>query len=115
MTETEALTTRLERLAKDLPGIETSTSYGAMALKVAGKMIACAKSEDVIVLSMPLDEKEHRMEMAPDVYFETPHYHGWPAILVHAGAIDDAELRQRITEAWQRRAPAKLRRAYHTG
>ncbi|MDR6756055.1 hypothetical protein J2Y48_001345 [Mycoplana sp. BE70] len=108
----EALTARLERLASDLPGVETGTSYGAMALKVAGKMIACARSDDVVVLSMPLDEKEHFIEMAPDIYFETPHYHGWPAILVHAGAIDDEALRRRIAEAWQRRAPAKLRRAH---
>ena len=109
---TNDLASRLERLAHDLPGVETGTSYGAMALKVAGKMIACAKSNDVIVLSMPLDEKEHFIEMAPDVYFETPHYHGWPAVLVRADAIGDAELRQRIGEAWQRRAPAKLRRTH---
>ncbi|MBD9371411.1 MmcQ/YjbR family DNA-binding protein [Rhizobium sp. ARZ01] len=111
-TATNALASRLERLARDLPGVETGTSYGAMALKVAGKLIACAKTNDVIVLSMPLDEKEHFIEMAPDVYFETPHYHGWPAVLVHADAISDAELRQRIAEAWLRRAPAKLRRAH---
>lgn len=116
MTEssTAALASRLERLASDLPGIETGTSYGAMALKVGGKMIACAKSEDVIVLSMPLDEKEHFIEMAPGIYFETPHYHGWPAVLVHAEAIEDAELRLRISEAWRRRAPAKLRRAHQS-
>lgn len=110
--EKEALTSRLERLARDLPGVETGTSYGAMALKVTGKMIACARSDEVIVLSMPLDEKEHFIEMAPDIYFETPHYYGWPAILVRAGAIGDEELRRRIAEAWQRRAPAKLRRTH---
>lgn len=106
----QALAARLERLAQGLPGVEIGTSYGAMALKTGGKMIACAKSEDIIVLAMPLDEKEHLIEIAPEIYFETPHYRGWPAILVHAGAIDDAELGQRIREAWHRRASAKLRR-----
>ena len=113
-TGTQALEARLERLARGLPGVETGTSYGAMALKVGGRMIACAKSADVVVLSMPLDEKEQLIEMAPDVYFETPHYHGWPAVLVRAGVIGDEELRQRLAEAWQRRAPARLRRAHST-
>lgn len=109
-TGTAALVARLERLAEGLPGIATGTSYGAAALKVAGKMIATAKSAEVVVLSMPLDEKEHLIERSPEIYFETPHYHGWPAVLVRAAAIGDDELRRRLREAWLRRAPAKLRR-----
>lgn len=109
-TETAALVARLERLAADLPGVETGTSYGAAALKVAGRMIATARDAGTVVLSMPLDEKEHFIELAPEIYYETPHYHGWPAVLVRAGAIGDDELRQRLGEAWLRRAPAKLRK-----
>ena len=62
------------------------------------------------IWKMPLDEKEHLIERSPEIYFETPHYHGWPAVLVRAAAIGDDELRRRLREAWLRRAPAKLRR-----
>ena len=51
------------------------------------------------------------MEMAPEIYFETDHYKGWPALLVNAGPIDDAELGLRLREAWQAKAPAKLRKS----
>lgn len=114
-TETAALAARLERLAAGLPGVETGTSYGAAALKVAGKMIATAKDAGTVVLSMPLDDKVHFIQLAPEIYFETPHYHGWPAVLVRAAAIGDDELRQRIREAWLRRAPAKLRKLLPAG
>jgi hypothetical protein len=58
----------------------------------------------------PMDEKERLIEMAPEIYYETDHYNGWPALLLRAAAIGDAELRQRMTEAWRLKAPARLRK-----
>ena len=48
------------------------------------------------------------MEAAPGIYFETDHYKGWPAVLVRLAAISDAELSQRLGEAWRHRAPKRL-------
>ncbi len=45
------------------------------------------------------------------VFFTTPHFDGYPAILVRLGAIDVAELDEVIVEAWLNRAPPKLRGA----
>ena len=108
--ETDALLARLQRLAAALPGVETGTSYGTPALKVAGKMFVRIKDAKTLVLMVPLDDKERLIEMAPDLYYETDHYRGWPALLVHAAAIDDAELQHRLTEAWRLKASAKLRK-----
>ena len=58
----------------------------------------------------PMDEKERLIEMAPEIYYETDHYKGWPALLLRVAAIDDAELRQRMSEAWRLKAPARLRK-----
>jgi hypothetical protein len=44
----------------------------------------------------------------PEVYFTTPHFDGYPMVLVRLGAIDDAGLRELITEAWLSQAPKKL-------
>ena len=54
--------------------------------------------------------KERLIEMASDLYYETDHYRGWPALLVRAAVIDDVELRHRLMESWRLKAPAKLRR-----
>lgn len=104
------LLARLQRLAHDLPGVETGTSYGTPALKVGGKLFVRIKDAGTLVLMAPLDEKERLIEMAPEIYYETDHYRGWPALLVRAAAIDDAQLRQRLLDAWTARAPAKVRK-----
>ena len=48
----------------------------------------------------------------PEVYFTTPHFNGYPAILVRLDRIDPAELRELLVEAWLARAPKRLARAY---
>lgn len=108
----DPLLARLQRLTKDLPGIETGTSYGTPALKVAGKLLMRIKDAETLVLMAALDEKERLIEMAPDIYYETDHYRGWPALLVCAAAIGDDELRLRLLEAWTAKAPAKLRKTH---
>jgi hypothetical protein len=44
----------------------------------------------------------------PDVYFTTPHFDGYPAILVRLDRISVAELTELIEEAWLARAPKRL-------
>ena len=106
----ETLLARLQRLTASLPGVETGTSYGTPALKVAGKLFLRIKDAGTLVLMAPMDEKERLIEMAPEIYYETDHYKGWPALLLRTAVIDDAQLRQRMTEAWHLKAPARLRK-----
>ena len=49
---------------------------------------------------------------ASGVYLTTPHFEGYPAILVQLDLIGVDELRELIVEAWLARAPARLARAY---
>jgi hypothetical protein len=44
----------------------------------------------------------------PDVYFTTPHFDGYPAVLVRLAEIDEVGLRQLIVEAWLTQAPKRL-------
>jgi hypothetical protein len=44
----------------------------------------------------------------PAVYFTTPHFDGYPAILVLLDRIDVEELDELVTEAWLTRAPKRL-------
>ena len=49
---------------------------------------------------------------APDVYFTTPHFDGYAAVLVRLDRIAAAELRELVVEAWLTRAPKRLAREY---
>src|ERR1700742_4910398 len=44
----------------------------------------------------------------PAVYFTTPHFDGYPAVLVRLATIDQQGLRQLIVEAWLQQAPKRL-------
>lgn len=46
------------------------------------------------------------------VYFTTPHFDGYPAILIQLELISLADLEEVTVEAWLARAPAKLTQAY---
>lgn len=108
--DVDAIFQRLKRLTAEagLPDVEESTSYGNPALKVGGKSFVAVKNAETIVISISLDDKEHLLEMAPDVYFQTDHYVGWPHLPVRAAVIGDEELRLRLIGAWLFRAPKNL-------
>jgi hypothetical protein len=91
-----------------LPEIEEGTSYGTPGMKVRGKFLMRVKDPDTLVFRCAIDEKEMLMESAPEVYFETDHYKGWPAVLVRLSKASDAELRMCVERAWRLQAPAKL-------
>ena len=114
----------VRRIANSLPEVTEEGSHGSLAWKVRkagfvwerplrradlealgdaapdgpilGARVAQAEMKDVLISS------------APDVYFTTPHFDGYPAILVRLPAIGRAELEELIIEAWLCRAPKRL-------
>jgi hypothetical protein len=48
----------------------------------------------------------------PDVYFTTPHFDGYPAVLVRLAEIGVPELEELITDAWLAQAPKTLSKAF---
>jgi len=48
----------------------------------------------------------------PAVYFTTPHFDGYPAVLVRLAEISVPDLRELVTEAWLAQAPKSLAKAY---
>jgi hypothetical protein len=59
-----------------------------------------------------LGAKEALLASDPDVYFTTPHFDGYPAVLVQLDRISPEELQELIVEAWLVRAPKRLADAY---
>jgi hypothetical protein len=56
--------------------------------------------------------KEALLADDPSVYFTTPHFDGYAAILVRLDAIALPELEELVVEAWLARAPERLVHAY---
>ena len=59
--------------------------------------------------------KEALLADDPGVFFTTPHFDGYPAVLVRLGAIGTPLLEEVVVEAWLCRAPKRLVKAYVEG
>ena len=56
--------------------------------------------------------KEALLADDPGVFFTTPHFDGYAAVLVRLDRIDLEDLDELIVEAWLARAPKRLAKAY---
>ena len=56
--------------------------------------------------------KEALLADDPDVFFTTPHFDGYPAVLVRLDRITVEDLEEVIVEAWLARAPKRLAKEY---
>ncbi len=109
----------VRELAGALPGAEESTTYGKPAFKVKGKLFAWvspdAAAEEALALRVDPGELPLLLETAPDLYFQTPHYHGHPIVLVRTERIGRQGLAERIEDSWLLRAPKRLVDAFVGG
>jgi len=118
----------VDRLALALPEAEAGTSYGHRAWAVKRKAFAWERplrgpdrkalgdaAPEGPILGARVEHvvaKEALLADAPDVYFTTPHFDGYPAILVRLEHIAVDELEELLAEAWLARAPKRLAKAF---
>jgi len=97
-----------------LPGVELGTSFRTPALRVRGKgMCRLRTNPDALVLRViDMGEREALLQGAPDVFFSTPHYDGWPYILVRLEAVDPVELAELLEDAWRVFAAKRVVKAW---
>ena len=100
----------VRRLALELPETEEGTSYRQPCFKVAGKTFVNMSPHERGALVVRADPYEKPLLIAsrPDLYYETPHYKGYPALLVRLEVTDEDELRERLIDAWLTMAPRRL-------
>jgi hypothetical protein len=100
------------------PEVEVATSFGTPALKVGGRGMICRlrTSPDALVMRViDVPDAEALLKGRPDVYFSTPHYDGWPYVLVRLDVVDPVELSELIEDAWRIRAPKRAIKAFEAG
>ena len=102
----------VRRLALALPGTTERPSYGTPGFRVGDRLFARLHEEPgLLVLWRPtLEDKEALLASAPATFTTTPHYDGHPSVLVRLDRVGVGELADLLAEAWEARAPARLRR-----
>ena len=102
-------------IALSLPGTTEEQWYQTPGYKVAGKGFLRLRTEaegGLVVFVSDMGEKEALLTSGSDAFYTTPHYDGWPVVLVDLDKIDRDELRELITDSWLVKAPPKLRREF---
>jgi hypothetical protein len=98
------------------PGLEPSTSYGSPSLKVRGKFVCRLRTnpDALVIRVVDMGEREALLQGEPEAFFSTPHYDGYPAVLVKLERVDPIELAELIEDAWRLQAPKRLVAAYES-
>jgi hypothetical protein len=102
---------QIRRIALSLPGAYEHPSYdGRPSFRTKPRMFAWIrdKPEALVVWVESLDDKEMMIATEPRVFFTTPHYDGYPMVLVRLEAVDVKRTRELVTESWRLRAPKSL-------
>lgn len=113
---------QVHEIATGLPEIETRGNEW----RVRGKLVAwerplrksdhealgvAAPSGDILAVWLPgLEAKEALLADGRGIYFTTPHFDGYRAILIRLEEVSAAELEELIVEAWVDRVPKRLSR-----
>ena len=79
--------------------------YAALGANApAGDILGARVADEGVKFALIADD--------PGVYFTTPHFDGYPAVLVRLDAIGLPELEELVTEAWLAQAPRTLAREF---
>jgi hypothetical protein len=118
----------VRRIALGLPESSEGTAHGNTAWKVRDKLFVWERplrqsdlaalgdaAPDGPILGARVEHevaKEALIANDPDVFFTTPHFDGYPAVLVQLDRIGLDDLEEVIVEAWLARAPKRLAKEY---
>ncbi len=120
----------LDQLALALPQVTKEIDDGRPSYRVHGKLFCCQRTrrpdavdpetgerlDDVLMFRVAdLDVKELLLSDDRGIYFTTPHFKGYPAVLVRIPSLerlDRGELHDLVAEAWLTRAQKRVAKAW---
>jgi len=100
--------------ALSLPDSYMESFYGVPSPKVNKKAFVSRshEAETSFHVPSPHDEKAVLLETDPTTFWQTPHYEGWPGLLVRYGSSDPERVKTVITRAWWDKASKAQRAAF---
>ena len=121
----------VRRIVKSLPGTSEGVSHGNNSWNVQGKAFLWERplrESDILALGdqAPTGEilaarvesllvKESALRESTDYFFTTPHFDGYPAILVQLKRIPVNRLQDLLEQAWLSRAPKRMADEFRGG
>jgi hypothetical protein len=124
MSDLDAFATAMPQTTKEV------SDDGRPAYRVHGKLFLCQRGrrpdaidpetgermDDVLMIRVPdMDVKELLLSEDRGIYFTTPHFDGYPAVLMRIpdlARLDLGELGDLVAEAWLTRAQKRLAKAW---
>ena len=116
----------VRRLALALPDTDETVSRGSAFWRVHGKGFVWGrplrgtdlaalglKEQPGPVLGAKVDDEATKLALVegePEVFFTTPHFDGYPAVLVWLQAVSLPRLGEVVEDAWHATAPPAARR-----
>lgn len=96
----------VRKIGLALPNVEEGTAYGAPALKVRGKLMACVSTHrsaepGSLAIRVGFDDRAELLAAAPDVYYVTDHYLNYSAVLVRLSRVTPDVLRDLLGMAYK--------------
>lgn len=96
----------VRKVGLEFAGVEASTMYGAPALKVRGKLLACIPSHrsaepGSLVVCVDFSDRAALLAEAPEIYYVTDHYIGHPSVLVRLARVTPDHLRDLLGMAYK--------------
>jgi hypothetical protein len=90
-------------LALTLPDTELSSSYGKPCVKVASNGRAFLywshEHDTSFGVGIDLDSVEMLKGTEPETYWQSPHYEGWPAVLIRYDCQDEERVKDVIVSS----------------
>ena len=111
---------RVRAIATKLPDVEEGTTFGWPAFKVKGKLFAWFPQRKEVeagslAVRVSILERDHRIFANPKVFYVTPHYRDYDAVLVRVDHLSSAALRELLESSHEfvvsttKRSPRKPR------
>jgi hypothetical protein len=100
----ETGTALVRAIGRTLPDVEETTSWGAFALKVRGKMFVCtainkSAEPNSLVVRMDIAQRDALLADDPETYYIKDHYVDYPCVLVRLSKIHPDALRDLVAGA----------------
>lgn len=105
----------VRRIALALPETTEKPWFGSPGFRVKDKGFLRIRSEAegaLVCFVADLGEKEALLASDGRKFFTTPHYDGYPTVLVRLDEVDVDELTELITDSWLNKAPKRVLKGY---
>ena len=97
---------RVHAILKTFSGVEPGSTYGFPAFKVQGKTFAWfPEKKDVekgtLAVRLSILERDFLVKRYPKIYYFTPHYKDYDAVLARVDLMSDAMLRELLASGYE--------------